>query len=168
MASGRTLVKDFGSPLWTATYQTRLLKPNELDYWRARLDAMENGLKIFIGRPLSRCKPINYPGPGTIADGTIASIASDRKTVTPAGFAGIVFRPGDMIRIGARDLHRIVDVSGSTIEVRPHIWPGVVAAVAASVQRPYCHMAIVPGSISSQADAQTGRGTISFQAIEAR
>ena len=37
-----------------------------------------------------------------------------------------------------------------------------------SVYRPFCLMAIVPGSISSQADPQTGRGTVSFQAIEAR
>lgn len=168
MANGRTFVKDFGSPLWAASYQTRVLKPNELDYWRARLDAMEGGLKIFLGRPLSRCNPIGRPGAGTIANGTVATITADRKNITLAGIAGTSLQPGDMIRIGTRDLHRVVDGTGLSVEVRPHIWPGVATGAVASVQRPYCHMVIEPGTVSSQADPQTGRGVISFQAIEAR
>lgn len=167
-ANGRTIVKDMGSPLWRASYQSRNMKPNELDYWRARLAAMENGLKTFLGRPLSRCRPINHPGSAALPGGTLSSIGGDRKTVTIGGLTGITLRVGDMVQIGTRDLHHLVDVAGATMEVRPHIWPGVTAGAAVVISKPSCVMAIVPGSISNSADAATGRGSISFQAVEAR
>ncbi|MNF09167.1 hypothetical protein D3C80_2097620 [compost metagenome] len=53
-------------------------------------------------------------------------------------------------------------------EFRPHLWRGVTAPVAATLVKPSCIMAIVPGSISTTADMATGRGTVTFQAIEAR
>lgn len=171
-ANGRTIVKDMGSPLWRATYQTRSLKPNELDKWRARLAAMENGLKTFKGYPLSRCRPIAHPGSSVLPAGAIASIGADRKTVTLSGFVGITLQAGDMICIRDKDLHQIVDVAGGVYEVRPHIWPGVDAgdspAPTVTISKPHCIMAIVPGSITSTADMSTGRGAVSFQAIEAR
>lgn len=167
-ANGRTIVKDFGSPLWIATYQTRQLKPNEMDMWRARLDAMENGLQTFYGRPLSRCKPIKHPGSTPIPNGTVALISADRKEVTLSGFPGISYSVGDMVRIGERDLHRIVGINGLVLEVRPHIWVGVSVGAVASIYKPYCRMTIQPGSISSTVDAMYGRGVISFQAVEAR
>lgn len=167
-ANGRTIVKDMGSPLWRATYQSRSLRPNELDYWRARLAAMENGLKTFKGYPLSRCRPIAHPGSSALPSGTIASIGSDHKTVTLAGLAGITLQAGDMVMLRGKDLHRIVGVSSGTFEVRPHLWPGLEEDDAVVVDKPYCIMAIVPGSITSAADLATGRGAVSFQAIEAR
>jgi len=167
-ANGRTIVKDMGSPLWRATYQSRSLWANELDYWRARLAAMENGLKTFLGRPLSRCRPINHPGSAALPSGTLSSIGGDRTTINAGGLTGITLRAGDMMQIGARDLHQLVDVSGATMEVRPHIWPGVATGAEVVISKPSCVMAIVPGSISSSADAATGRGSISFQAVEAR
>lgn len=167
-ANGRTIVKDFGSPLWRATYQTRSLKPNELDKWRARLAAMEDGLKTFKAYPLARCRPIAHPGSSALPAGTINTIGADRKTVTLAGLATVTLQAGDMVTAGGRDLHRIVDVSGSVYEVRPHIWPGVAAGAAVIVSKPYCIMAIVPGSVTTTAELTTGRGAVSFQAIEAR
>lgn len=167
-ANGRTIVKDMGSPLWRATYQSRSLRPNELDFWRARLDAMENGLKTFLGRPLSRCRPINNPGSSALPAGTLSAIQPDRKSITIGGLTGIMLRAGDMVCIRDKDLHRVVDGTGAAVEVRPHIWPGVTTGATVSVTKPHCIMAIVPGSISTSADAATGRGAVSFQAIEAR
>lgn len=167
-ASGRTIVKDMGSPLWRAFYQSRSLRPNELDYWRARLDAMENGLKTFFGRPLSRCRPINNPGSAALPSGTLSAIQPDRKSITIGGLTGITLRPGDMVCIRDKDLHRVVDGTGAAVEVRPHIWPGVTTGATASVTKPHCIMAIVPGSVTSTADLSTGRGVVSFQAVEAR
>lgn len=60
-ASGRTRVKDFGTPLWQATYSTKNLSPNKLDYWKARLNSLENGINTFIAYPRSRCWPIAHP-----------------------------------------------------------------------------------------------------------
>lgn len=167
-ANGRTIVKDFGSPLWRAGYQTRRLKPNELDVWRSRIHAVENGLKTFKGYPLSRCRPIQHPGSSALPSGTINTIGSDRKTVSFSGLTSINLQAGDMVRIGTGDLHQIVGVDTGVFEVRPHLWPAAKAGDAVSVNKPYCIMAIVPGSVSSIADMASGIGAISFQAIEAR
>ena len=188
-ANGRTIVKDFGSPLWRAGYQSRSLSINELDYWRARLVSLENGLQTFKGIPLSRCYPILYPNgtwpTGGSFDGvsaTIASIGSGNKSLTvdllPAAYQ---FSVGDYISIAYSSaptkygLHQVMEAAtadGSGIsgefEVRPHLWPGMAVNDLVTVKRPFCIMAIVPGSISSASDAQTGRGSVSFQAIEAR
>lgn len=47
-ANGRTRVKDFGTPIWSATYVSKNLSPNKLDYFRARLNLLEGSLKTFI------------------------------------------------------------------------------------------------------------------------
>jgi hypothetical protein len=185
VAGGRTYVKDLGDPLWTLTAQSRQLSPNELDYWRARLDVMEGGLQTFVGYSMSRYYPIKYPRgtwpTGASFDGvaTLLSVGTNRKSISVSGLpAGFELSIGDMVQVGT-DLHRVMEVatadsSGETsvFEVRPHIWPGVDAggspAVTVTVKRPSCPMVIVPGSIQSQADPQTGWGAVSFQAIEAR
>lgn len=165
-AGGRTYVKDMGPPLWRLAAVSRALSINELDEWRARLDAMENGLRTFIGWSKSRCRPVKHPGSAALPDGALATI-TDRKVVTFSGLAGITLSIGDLVQIGDGDLHRIVDLAAG-YELRPHLWPGVAAGAAVSISKPHCIMAIVPGSVSSTADPQTGRGTVSFQAMEAR
>ncbi|WP_320202800.1 hypothetical protein [Agrobacterium rosae] len=179
---GRTIVKDMGSPLWRMSVQSKSLKPNELDYWRARFNSLENGLKTFRGFPKSRCFPIAYPKgswpTGSAFNGTaqVASIAANRKSISVSGLpSGFVVSVGDFIQIGDNDLHQVMEsalasAGGTTgqFEIRPHLWPGVVAPRAATVKKPSCIMAIVPGSVSSTADLATGRGSLSFQAIEAR
>ena len=52
-------------------------------------------------------------------------------------------------------------------EVRPHIWPARTVGTAVSLKQPNCQMAIVPGSITSEAQLN-GWGSISFSAMEAR
>ena len=318
-AGGRTVVKDMGSPLWQMTAQSRSMKPNELDYWRARLTSLENGLKTFRAFPKSRCFPVAYPNGAIIGNvapnpsfengttgwtfwstaglssdartgvraaavtksgsfvsavripviagssysltgwvkgdvasssgvyiralwfaaatgGTsisftdaasnvalsqsyrqvgglvkapatathvqlqiyhvsgstaatmfiddldfssaavVATIAANRKEISLSSLpAGYVASVGDYIQIGDKDLHMVMEAvtaseGGVTtqFEVRPHLWPGVTAPVAATLVKPSCIMAIVPGSISTTADMATGRGTVTFQAIEAR
>jgi hypothetical protein len=181
-AGGRTIVKDLGSPLWRAAFASRPLRPNQLEEWRARLDALENGLQTFRGYSLSRCFPIAHPSgswpTGGVFDGTgtVGSIGVNRKAISLAGFPeGFQLSVGDMLRIGPSDLHRVMEArtvtalgNTSLFEVRPHLWPGVAAGAAIAVLRPYCIMAIEPGSISSTAELTTGRGSISFRAMEAR
>ena len=165
-AGGRTYVKDMGSPLWRLSAVSRSLSINELDEWRARLDAMENGLKTFFGWSKSRCRPVKHPGTASLPTGTLATIV-DRKVVSFDGLTGITLSVGDLVQVGNGDLHRIVDLAAG-YELRPHLWPGVEVGAAVSISKPHCIMAIVPGSISSSADPRTGRGTVSFQAMEAR
>lgn len=180
-AGGRTIVKDMGSPLWQMAAQTKVLRPNDLDYWRARLAALENGLKTFWGYPVARTYPIAHPKgswpTGGAFDGASASLSSinaNRKAVRiedlPVGFK---FSVGDFLSI-AGDLHQVMEpataaVGGLTpeFEVRPHLWPSRTAGAAVSVYRPACLMAIVPGSVSADAGLN-GWGSVAFQAIEAR
>lgn len=171
-ANGKTIVKDMGSPLWRASYQSRSLSPNALDAWRARLASLENGINSFKGYPLSRCRPILHPGNGALPTGSLFSIDANRKAIRITALAGVSLSVGDMIQIGTKDLHQVMEpVEGpltALFEVRPHIWPGVAIGAPVSVVKPACIMAIVPGSVSSPAEMATGRGTISFQAVEAR
>ncbi|PWK65877.1 hypothetical protein [Aminobacter sp. AP02] len=171
-ANGRTIPKNLGSPLWRASYTTRSLRPNQLDEWRARLSSLENGQKTFKGYPTSRCRPIAHPGSAVLPTGSLFSIDANRKAIRITALAGVSLSVGDMIQIGTKDLHQVMEpVDGPVtglFEVRPHIWPGVANGAVVTIVRPTCIMAIVPGSISSTADKETGRGVVSFQAIEAR
>lgn len=171
-AIGQTFVKDLGSPLWTASYQSRVMRPNELDAWRARLKALEGGLKQFRGRPTSRCYPIAYPngtGMGNVSAVTVGSIGTNRNTIGLSGLpGGYIASVGDYLQIRTNDLHQIVNVSGSEIEVRPHLWPTTAVGDAVTLVKPSCLMTIVPGSINTTADLSTGRGVITFQGFESR
>lgn len=182
---GRTLVKDFGPPLWLAKIQSKIMNPNQLDYWRARMKYMEEGLYTFIGYPLSRKYPILYPSgswpTGLSFLGTTARLTSvnvNRKAVVlsslPAGYRGSI---GDYISIDG-DLHQVMetflaDGSGVTgeFEVRPHIWDGVAGSTSpptfVSVKEPSCLMSIIPGTLSTPAGLN-GWGSVSFDALEAR
>lgn len=88
-ANGRTIVKDMGSPLWRASYQSRSMRPNELDEWRARLASLENGLQTFKGYSLSRCRPILHPGSTVLPTGALNTIAANRKAIRASGMTGI-------------------------------------------------------------------------------
>ncbi|NVP54455.1 hypothetical protein [Mycoplana rhizolycopersici] len=182
-AGGVTVVKDLGAPLWQAAYATTTLSPNDLDYWRARLDVLDGGQQQFLAYPLSRCFPIAYPNgswpTGSAFSGHTATLsarwASNKELTVSDLPAGYVVSRGDFLRIGSRNLHRVVNrvvASGAGVaggvEVRPHFWPETAVGDAVSVHKPFCLMTIVPGSISTPADLVTGRGAISFRAIEAR
>lgn len=171
-AGGKTYVKDLGSPLWQATYLSISLSANELDEWRARLKLLEGGAQEFLGRPISRCFPIAHPKGASIGSAsgvTLGTIGADRKTLRlsnrPTGYSP---RIGDYLQLGTRNLHQIGNIDGLDIEVRPHFWPETVVGNPVAIVRPSCRMTILPGSITTTAELQTGRGTVSFQAIESR
>lgn len=167
-ASGRTIVKDFGTPLWTATYQSRGLRPNLLDEWRARLNALANGLGSFKAWPMSRCWPILHPyGEGAVP-GVIASIGADRKTLGITWTGGETnLSIGDYVEIDSRLLFQVTGVEAGGVTVAPNLPLGVLVGQSVSVDKPGVVMRLVPDSVSAGASLN-GRGTISFQAIEDR
>lgn len=179
-ANGKTYVKDFSSPLWKATYQSRSLRPNEIDHWRARLKALENGLQTFKAWPINRTYPIAYPrgtwptGSAFSGSGLVDFISG--KTLALKGLpSGYVISIGDFMQVGASDLYQAIEpatANGSGVtgefEVRPYIWPTSLAGAAAKLVKPSCIMTLVPDSLSSTATTSDGRGVITFQAIEAR
>ncbi len=171
-ANGVTRVKDQGSPIWRGAWQSKVLSANALDHWRARLEALEGGLKTFRGYSLSRCRPIAHPGSSALPQGALHTIGANRNAIRVNNIAGITLSIGDIIQIGDADIHRVMEPAAGTLtalfEVRPHLWPGVATGATVRLVKPSCIMTLVPGSVSSQADPQTGRGSISFQGMEAR
>lgn len=178
-ANGAVIAKDLGSPLWKATFQSRSLRINELDQWRARLKALENGLQTFIGWPTSRAFPIAYPngswptGGAFSGSGQVNSITS--RSLSLKGLpAGYVVSVGDYIQVGS-DLYQALEtatadgtgVTGS-FEVRTYVWPSTAINAAAKLIKPSCPMRLLPGTLSSTASLPDGRGAITFQAVEAR
>lgn len=191
-ASGRVRVKDFGTPIWRAGYQSKLLRPNQVDEWRARLAALENGLLTYQAWPMSRCWPINYPngssippsdwvldddtwGPGGLwltglpwvlslpTTTTVASTADGNKVTLTTPLDLTI---GDYLQIGAR-LHQIVAASGGIYTVAPHLSVGVLNGDTVTLYRPSVAMALVPGSVQSTTSLN-GRAVLSFEAMEAR
>lgn len=169
-ASGRTRVKDFGTPIWTATYQSRQMRPNEVDGWRARLNRLQNGMETFRAWPMSRCWPIAHPNGAGAGNGEIATVGSDNKslTITWDGDDPTTLTVGDYIEINGTRLHQITAVaSGPIYSVAPHFSVGVLSEQTVRVNSPGVLMTIVPGSISTQTGLN-GRGIVSFRAVEAR
>jgi hypothetical protein len=179
-ANGKTVVKDFGAPLWVGRWQSRAMRPNELDAWRARLDVLEDGLQTFSAWSPSRTFPIAYPNGSWPTGGAFSGVGQvssfTAKTIALKGLpAGFVLSVGDHIQIGSADLHRVLEqatagAGGATpaFEVRTYTWPTIAVNQPVKLFKPSCLMAIVPGSVSSTADLSTGRGAVTFQGMEAR
>lgn len=197
-ASGRTRVKDFGTPIWTATYQSRQMRPNEVDEWRARLNKLQNGLETFKAWPTSRCWPqlnpngeaatpddwvlagtgwddggVWYTGlpwaTGQVSDGEIASIGVDNKSLTITwDDTPPTLSVGDYIEINGARLHQITDIASGPVYT---VAPhlSVGALVGQSVNIHKPGVLMV--LVPGSVSTQTGlngRGTVSFRAVEAR
>lgn len=170
-ASGRTRVKDFGSPLWRGAWTTKRLKPNALDEWRSKIEFAMVTQMCFRAWQSSRCRPISHPGSATLPAGTLHTIGDDDKTVRVSGLTGIQMSVGDMMRMG-NGLYRAQEAASgnptSLFTIAPHLWAGTAVGQTVIISKPYCLMTVDPGSISVSADLGTGRGSISFSATEVR
>lgn len=177
-AGGTTIVKDMGTPLWKASFQSVILPVNELDIWRARLKALDGSLGLFLGRPMSRCYPIAYPngaGIGDVSGVVIDSIGANNKSLTLQKLSvWHSISAGDYLQIGTK-LYQVLESAvanptGTTtnFEVRPHLAPGTAVGNSVVLVWSSVPMVIAPGTLSTTADARTGQGSINFQAIECR
>jgi hypothetical protein len=181
-AGGTTYSKDFGTPIWKATYQSRIMRPNELSKWKAIIKSLDGGLNAFKGRDMVRRYPIAYPrgswptGGAFSGSATLAVVGSSNKDIDISGLpAGFKFSTGDMLQIGTTDLHQVMaDVTASGagyatgVELRPHLWPGVVAGRTVLVKDPACVMIPDPDTINTDAEETQGIGRVSFDAWEFR
>jgi hypothetical protein len=180
-ANSVTRAKDFGTPLWRGTWQTRVLEPNELDMWRARLDALSGILVPFRGVHLARCYPILYPNgswpTGASFSGACSVASASGQSLALSGLpTGYTVSQGDMIGVTTTDnawlfraLATVTAPAGTTpsFKVVPPIPAGLAAGQAASVKRPWCPMTLVPGA-PDDGGVIDGTGTISFTATEMR
>lgn len=185
--SGEMLVKQLRDPLWALHAESRTLSANQIRFWKAKLDGLDNGKKLFLGYDFASFWPANYPNgswpTGGSFDGisaTILALGGDGISMSLAGLpVGFIGSIGDMLSAtygvgspAALALWRAVegftaDGSGNTgtFEVRGAIPAGVANGNTVAVKKPSCHMMIVPGSIQTPKD-HTARGPISFDAIQ--
>lgn len=172
-ASGRTRVKDFGTPIWSATYTSKNLSPNNLDKWKAKLNLLENGLNTFYAYPFSRFWPIQHPnGLNIQTTGLINSINANNKAISLKSVNNLKLSLGDYISTNEK-LYQVmesVNASGGItpqFEVRPHLSLTTAVNAVVLINKPRCLMTLVPDSVSTSAGLN-GRSSISFQAIESR
>lgn len=182
---GGIYVKELRPPLWMLTARSRLLRPTQVLQWKARLNSLENGKRLFWAFDKAACYPIAYPR-GTWPTGgafngltaTIASIGGNNKSLSvdllPAGYVGSV---GDFLGItyGAGPYYGLYQVAEAfqadgagvtgVFEVRPHLRPGTAVNDLVAVKHPSCQMRIVPGTVDPDV-GDTGWGRISFQGIQ--
>jgi hypothetical protein len=181
--SGVTRTRLGVMPLWAMQCVSVAMRPNEHDALKAIVQRLAGLQTVIIGYSLSRCFPISYPngswptgGAFTGLTGNLQFINANNRAVQvnqlPAGFKLL---PGDMIQIGAANLHRVEEAATASgagltgqFEVYPPLWPGTAIGQTVSVKKPACKMFIVPGSVAAPIDPRTGRGTVSFDAMEAR
>lgn len=173
-ASGRIRVKDLGTPLWTAAYATKNFSPNKLDFWKARLSLLENGLNTFYAYPTSRCWPIKHPNGLNLTETTaqVNSINSNNKELSIKGIPNLNLSIGDYFSVNERIYQVMEDVSTGTdgtsdeFELRPHFnINNIDVDDVVRIYQPRCIMSLVPGSQSFGA-ALNGRGSVSFRAIQ--
>lgn len=179
--SGAVISKDLGPALWALSAQTRELPPTVFRAWKARLNSLEGGARVFKGYDLTACYPAAYPRgswpTGPAFDGYASlNAVSDARTIRLAGLpADFVVSVGDYLAFdygasGARALHQAVEsvaAAGSGItpefEIQPPLRTGWELDAVVALVRPHTLMTLVPGSVSDSTGLN-GRGSISFSA----
>ena len=175
-AGGRTIVKDFGPPLWLLDASTGMLPHADAIDFEAMLASMNNGIGTFLAWDLRRAFPAAHSLGDFDDSATILSLGANNKSLRLTGlFPGFQLSRGDYLSItfsGHRYLHQILepatvmpDGSTSFFEVTPHFQPGTVAGASVVLKKPSAVMALVPNSIQTQVGAL--HTSISFQACEA-
>lgn len=165
LGSGEGLAHDLGPALWEGEVSLRPLLHTQARALQAKFDALDGAINTFyLANPLGWW-PADDPG-GVIygsSTPTINNIPSERKRMAFAGLpANYQLRAGDMLMAdygtpSRRALFRLVsDIkangSGTTasVELRPHVRPGITTGMSVSFKRPSAKVKIIPGSLSVQ------------------
>lgn len=175
-ASGVTIPKDMGRPLWMMEASTIVMPHHEALAFEAKMEMLDGGLGTFNAWDVRKPYPSAYPNGDFPDTGKIATIGSNRKSLSlynlPGSFALSI---GDYLSFqghGWASLHRIVQAvtangSGVTaqFEIRPHLWFNVDVDTPVVLKRAFTIMSVEPGSITpTQVDAL--HSTLSFRAFQ--
>lgn len=144
-ASGTMLTASLGDAVWRGSFQiaptNNRTTAGEIDALLSILDRAGSSFLVYDPR---------YPAPasGGSGTGTIATIAASRRSLTITG--GPTKTAGDMLSFtyGSSPtryaLHRIVNISGSDVEVTPHIQPAVTTGATVTFTKPVMKAVLQP------------------------
>lgn len=145
-ASGTQLTASLGSAVWRGSFQ---IPPTNSRADAAEVDALLSvldraGSSFLIYDP---SKP--DPASGGTGTATLSTISgTDRREITISG--GPTLAPGDLLSFtyGSSptrySLHRIVTVSGSTLEVTPFVPDGATTGVTITFSKPTMKAVLLP------------------------
>lgn len=185
--TGQTLVKSVRDQVWNLHAESKVLPPSQIRFWKAKLDGLANGKRLFLGYDFASFFPAKYPKgswpTGGSFDGVSAAInsigtngISISLSGVPAGFVGtigdkfsITYGGGDPAALCLLETVEGFTANGSGVTPEFEVMAEIPIAVAegdvVSLKRASCHMIISPGSVSSPQD-KTGWGSITFDAIQ--
>jgi hypothetical protein len=136
---GRTIAKDIGPPIWTATFTTRPLPLNEVLALEAKLNSLQGSMGEFeaydvrlLGQSSSRTITAQSPSSFTLDDATGLNVGEYLSVPYASGFVGF---------------HQIVGIATNVVSVVPAIRPG--NGTVANTFKPKVVMTLEPDSIET-------------------
>jgi hypothetical protein len=161
LGTGEVLAHDLAPRLWEFDCATGPFPNHEVERWRSRFLALDGSINSFL------IYPPQAPAPETDPDGTIlganavtiAAIQANRKEMSftglPAGYvipwgsyASIVYSTS---RVALIQLLADATANGAgltgTVEVRPHLRPGIVAGNPVTIIKPPAKVKLLPKSL---------------------
>lgn len=161
LGSGEWLTHELGPPLHEAEVRTARMPHARAEQLRARLRTVNGGAHFYLCNP-TMLYPQADPGGAVLGSASvvIASINANRRALALSGLpAGYVITMGDYLHVDydappRRALLQAAEgatANGSGVtpefDVRPHLRPGITAALAVSLKKPAAKVKIVPGSV---------------------
>ena len=179
LSVGKSVGKDLGPALWTASYTTIPMLNDDALAYEAALESLDGLVQTFEAYDKRRVYPRSDPTGATYNDGVLVSVNANNKKLALSGLiASQVVSAGDYLSFSygsSRALHRVVEgvtANGAGLtaefEVRPHIRSGWVISPSTTVKlkAPSGIFMLVPGSVSIS-PVGGAYSKISFQAVQA-
>ncbi len=178
-AGGRTQAKDFGTPLWRASFTTAPARVADAAAIEAGLISLNGSVGSFLAHDVRRPYPqAHATGAFTDTARLGGFFASDAFLVTLSGMAeGFTLKPGDYFGFqygpnGNRSLHMVMEgdafdfLGVATVRVFPAIPPGAALNDAVTFKRPACEMILDPGAGSPPSLREMVASSVTFSAIQ--
>ncbi len=177
-AGGRTQAKDFGTPLWRASFTTAPAPRADAADIEAALISLRGSVRSFLAHDVRRPYPRAHSDGAFTDAATIGQLfAGDAFLVTLSGMPhGFTLKPGDYFGFehsgGRKALHMIdegavFDAAGvATVSVFPAIPPGAALNSAVTFKRPVCEMILEPGAGAPPSLRELVASSVTFSAIQ--
>lgn len=177
-ASGVSIAKDLGDPLWTLAATTSPLTTDDALDFEALAETLDGSLGTFRAWDIRRSLPRHHADGDFTDEAMIEAIGANRKSLSISSLpAHFTLARGDYLSFvvsGFMHLFQVAETKVangegviSAMEIRPHLPVGATAGTAIVLKRPHTVMMMVPGSLTKS--QQSGlHSIVSFKAFQAR